>query len=76
VLRFAAERRRAEGLWALVTDDALNLILRFGPDYRLPVVGSVDEALQRFKKWDLGSVLPSDSIRCSQQQSRRLRGTA
>ena len=48
VIRFAAECRRAERQWALVSSDAVNLMLRLTDgNYRLPTVGLVDDALQR-----------------------------
>ncbi len=48
ILQFAEERRRAERHWALVSSDAVKILLRVEPNHRLPTAGSVDTALQRF----------------------------
>ena len=49
VMRFAVDCWRALREWALVSSDAVNLLLSLtASEYRLPAVGSVDEALQRF----------------------------
>jgi anti-anti-sigma factor len=48
IIRFAAECRRAEREWALVTSDAVNLLLGLTESHYLPpAVGSVDELLQQ-----------------------------
>lgn len=48
VLHFGAERRRADLHWALVTSDAVNILLRITANDRpLPVVETLTDALQR-----------------------------
>ena len=69
VLGFAAACRRAKREWALVSSAAVNVLL--GPsvgDDRLPIVGSVDEALQRFAAlpnapWRFHSLTPPECKR-------------
>jgi len=61
VLRFAAECRQAGRDWVLVASDAVKLLLRLAPGYRMPVVESLDEALQRLAEtpnveWRLRSI--------------------
>jgi anti-anti-sigma factor len=48
ILQFAEECRRAERHWSLVSSRAVKILLRIAPNHRLPTVGSVDTALQRF----------------------------
>jgi anti-anti-sigma factor len=48
ILQFAEECRRGERRWALVSSDAVKILLRVVPNHRLPTAGSVDRALQRF----------------------------
>jgi anti-anti-sigma factor len=48
ILQFAEECRRAERHWALVSSDAVKILLRVMPNHRLPAAGSVDTALERF----------------------------
>ena len=46
IVGFGAQRRSAQRALALVTSDAVNVLLRVLPDYWLPAVESMDEALQ------------------------------
>lgn len=46
IVGFGAQRRIAQRAWAVVTSEAANVLLRVLPDYWLPAVGSIDEALQ------------------------------
>jgi anti-anti-sigma factor len=48
ILQFAEECRRAERHWALVSSDAVKILLRVAPNHHLPAAGSVDTALERF----------------------------
>ena len=68
VLRFAAECRQARRDWVLVASDAVKLLLRVAPGYRLPVAESLDEALQRLAEtpnaeWRLRSIKTVESKR-------------
>jgi anti-anti-sigma factor len=64
ILQFAEECRRAERHWALVSSDAVKILLRVEPNHRLPTAGSVDTALHRFAAvpkpaWKLRAVTAS-----------------
>lgn len=66
VLRFAAECRQAGRDWVLVASDAMKLLLPVASGYRLPVVDSLDEALQRLSEtpkgeWRLRSITTVES---------------
>jgi len=68
VLRFAAECRQARRDWFMVASDAVKLLLRAAPGYRLPVVESLAEALQRLAEtpnaeWRLRSITTVESKR-------------
>jgi anti-anti-sigma factor len=65
LLRFAAECRRAELEWVLVASDALNLLMRVAPHFRLPVVSSLEEALKRV------STMPNAEFRLRSAMSRQ-----
>ena len=47
ILQFAEECRRTERHWALVSSDAVKILLRVAPNHHLPAVESVDAALER-----------------------------
>ena len=68
ILQFAEECRRAERHWALVSSDAVKILLRVVPNHRLPAAGSVDAALQRLAAvpkptWKLRAVPPYRATR-------------
>ena len=48
ILQFAEECRLTGRHWALVSSDAVKILLRVAPNLHLPTAGSVDTALQRF----------------------------
>jgi anti-anti-sigma factor len=50
ILRFAEACHRARRQWALVSSDAVRILLRVAPNHHLPVAGSLDAALQRFRR--------------------------
>jgi anti-anti-sigma factor len=63
LIRFAAACREVQRSWALVASEAVNILLRV-TDYWLPVVDSMDEALQWLSERESDLIAPRGSTRC------------